>query len=86
MYLTHKLTAMTPNQYIMYSCIKDWNNFKRSLICFPNLFHGQLTYPRIKSVLTTSKEYLTVYLFISFAIESLKLNTSLMNPCINSYL
>ena len=43
---------MTPNQYIMHSCIKDWNDFKRSLIYFPNLFQGQLTYPRIKSVST----------------------------------
>ena len=34
---------------VMHSCIKDWNNFKRS---FPKLFQGQLTYPRIKSVLT----------------------------------
>ena len=34
---------------IMCSCIKDWNNFKKS---FPKLFQGQLTYPRIKSVLT----------------------------------
>ena len=33
---------------VMHSCIKDWNNFKRS---FPKLFQGQLTYPRIKSVL-----------------------------------
>ena len=34
---------------VMHSCIKDWNNFKRS---FPKLFQGRLTYPRIKSVLT----------------------------------
>ena len=34
---------------VMYNCIKDWNNFKRS---FPKLFQGWLTYPRIKSVLT----------------------------------
>ena len=34
---------------VMYSCIKDWNNFKRS---FLNLFQGQFTYSRIKSVLT----------------------------------
>ena len=33
----------------MHSCIKDWNNFKRSC---PKLFQGQLTCTRIKSVLT----------------------------------
>ena len=33
---------------VVHSCIKDWNNFKRS---FPKLFQGQLTYPRIKSAL-----------------------------------
>ena len=32
---------------VMYSCIKDWNNFKR---CFLKLFQDQLTYPRIKSL------------------------------------
>ena len=34
---------------VVRSCIKDWKNFKRS---FPNLFKDQLTYSRIKSVLT----------------------------------
>ena len=34
---------------VMYSCIKDSNNFKRS---FPKLFQGRLTYPRIKLVST----------------------------------
>ena len=29
---------------VIHSCIKDWNNFKRS---FPKLFQGQLTYSRI---------------------------------------
>ena len=82
----------------MHICIKNWNNLKRSS---PELFQDQLTYSRIKSVLTnyllnqyqTSKDHLTVYPFISsiqtqgqLAIKSPKLNTSLMNQCTNSYL
>ena len=74
---------------VMHSCIKDWNNFKRS---FPKLFQDQLTYSRIKSILTNTyvtnikpQKIVSVYPFISsiqtqgqFAIESLKVNTSVM--------
>ena len=47
--ITHSQTYTYGTKSVMHSCIKYWNNFKRS---FPKLFQSQLTYPKIKSVLT----------------------------------
>ena len=49
LHIPYSQTYTYGTKSVMESCIKDWNNFKRS---FPKLFQSRLTYPKIKSVLT----------------------------------